>query len=427
MIRIPPHCHVNALTAAAVLGGVVQQIAEHLPHPLGITGNGRKLFIPIVIVQNQTFSAEKFAVGIYSIFQLGLQVHGLHRQGEAAVFNAGKFQKLFHHVGQAACFRNNDVHALFHVVGIPHFPVHNGLRPTVDGGQGGAKLMGDRGNKFRLGLFRLGDLQRHIIDGIGQVTDLILVFLFHLNAIASGCDLLCNFGNAGHRFHDGTHKIQVGEIHDGKNHQCDGAGRQNDGQDLLIHQLQRGHHAHHADHNAVVNHGRGNRHNALPGVGVLARPDPHVLGRDGFVNVRGPGVNVRHQAGCGLLDASVSVQKLQFQMLLHFKGGNVATDVCPVFIFGVVLQKTGGRSGGIFQAGGHTGVVVTGHGGRKGGHRHKGDHNHHRDGVEHPASADTADAFGSFFLHVRPPFFSFCGKQIAEIRIPTCSRSPRLS
>ena len=95
------HGHVDALARAAVLGGVVQQIAEHLAQPLRVAGDGQHLLRAVLIAQLDALPAEELLIGIDRVLHLGLQVQGLHRQGEAPVLDAGELQQLLHHVGQA--------------------------------------------------------------------------------------------------------------------------------------------------------------------------------------------------------------------------------------------------------------------------------------------------------------------------------------
>ena len=78
LVLVPGDSGINALARAAVLGGVVQQVAEHLPQPLRVPRDGRKLLVAVEVVEFNALPPEELPVGIDRILQFRLDVHGLH-------------------------------------------------------------------------------------------------------------------------------------------------------------------------------------------------------------------------------------------------------------------------------------------------------------------------------------------------------------
>ena len=71
--------HGDTLAAAAVLGGVVQQIAEHLLQPLRVAGDDLAVLCPVAgILQRDAVLPEQLPVAVHRVLQLRLQVGVLH-------------------------------------------------------------------------------------------------------------------------------------------------------------------------------------------------------------------------------------------------------------------------------------------------------------------------------------------------------------
>ena len=94
--------------------------------------------------------------------------------------------------------------------------------------------MGDGGDELGLHLVVLADLLGHLVDGGGQLPDLIIVFRLDLDPVAAGCNAFGCLGDAGHGLNDGADKVQVGHIHHGHCGQTDSQGDEDEQQELLI-------------------------------------------------------------------------------------------------------------------------------------------------------------------------------------------------
>ena len=251
LIPVPPDGRVDAFSAAAVLGRVVQQIAEDLAHAFRIPGQGRELLLAVEVIQFNALPAEKLPVGIHRVLQLRLDVHGLDGKGKPPVLDTGELQQLLHHVGQPPGLGHNDAHPLLHILRVPYFPVHDGLRPAVDGGEGRAQLMGNRGDEFILQLLRLLDLQGHVVEGVGQITDLVVELLLDLDPVRPGGDPFGGVCDARYRIHDGADEVQVGEVHHTQDGKADAQRDAHNEDDLPVHAAQGGDIPHGPRHPAV--------------------------------------------------------------------------------------------------------------------------------------------------------------------------------
>ena len=87
-IPLPADRRIDALAGATVLGRVVQQIAEHLAHPLRVARNGGELLFTVGVGESNALPAEKLRICVHRVLQLRLDVHGFYGEGEAPVLDA---------------------------------------------------------------------------------------------------------------------------------------------------------------------------------------------------------------------------------------------------------------------------------------------------------------------------------------------------
>ena len=416
-------------------------LSSRLQNTCRIPVDEGELLLAVVVVELDALPAEELPVGVHRVLQLRLDVHGLHRQGEAAVLDAGELQQLLHHVGQPPGLGHDDAHALLHVPGVPHLPVHDGLRPAVDGGEGGAQLVGDGGDELVLHLLALVDTQGHVVDGVGQGADLVVVPLLDLHAVGALGDALGGLGNPRHRIHDGADEVQVGEVHDAQDRQADAQGDGHDDDDLPVYVAQGGDVAHGPHHLAVDHQGAGGRHDVLAGAGVGAHPGAGLLLADGLGDLRRAGDAEGGEIRAGKADAPAAVQILHLQVVAvgipcHHRPG-IAVVVVPA----AVVKAADGVLRLLAQGLAHGGVVIAPHGRGEGCHRQQDDKQHHADGVHHPPLSDTSDFFHAFpsppgsgsclpecaRLGCRgrdAPRGPACGGRMPPLRSPTYIRSP---
>ena len=203
----------DPLAVLAVLGGIVQNVQEHLAQALGIAGNLRNLLVIVQVFQGDAVLGKPASVHEYGIFKLAADVRLLHGKGHPAILEPGKVQQLHHHFRQPFGLRGNDLQALDRI-GLQGFIGKQSFAPAVDHRQRGAQLMGKLGDELRLHFFVLTDLDGHFIDGIRQVLDFVVVFGFDLRTVAAVGDPLCLLRDLLHRGHDGTDEKGTGKQND---------------------------------------------------------------------------------------------------------------------------------------------------------------------------------------------------------------------
>ena len=411
----------------AVLGGVVQYVAEYLLQALRIPlDKGQQVSVAGVVLQGDAVLAEKLLVGENGVLQLRLEVHVLDLEGEAPVLHLGKVQQLLHHGGQAPGLVDDDPDAPAELLGVVgKAVVQNSLPPAVDGGEGGSELVGDGGDKLAFHFLILADFQGHVVDVVHQLPQLVGVLVFDPGAVASGGDALGRLRHHRHRLHHVVDKEEVGKHHQQHAHQGDEENRQDHEHHLLVHGPQGGHQAHDAHHPAVDGQGTGHGQDFLPRLQV-----PALVGRGGHLvfledlkDVVGARVGPRRQPGGGNLDAPAGADELELDavFILEALGGldSLLIIAGKAVVHKVFVEGVGQGLGPGFQALLHGAVVVVGN--ARGEQRH---HQHQQgpdgeDGVENPTLPQAPQAEGF------PPLLLFHHLFFHTVTAPTCSRSPR--
>ena len=338
----------DAPAAAAVLGGVVQQVAEHLLEPLRVAGDQLLVLGAVCgVFQRDAVLTEQLAVAVNGVLQLRLEVGVLHLQGEAAVLQTGELQQLLHHIGQAAGFLHHDLHAPLQLLNVAGVVRQQRLAPAVDCRQRGAELVGDGGDELGFHALTLADLAGHIVDVGHQLPHLVGVFVGDLDAVAAAGDALCRLGHGG----DGCHHV-VNEYHAGKDdqshHRQHNARHQHDRQhDLTVDIAEGGDVAHDAHHLPVEFQQAGHRQNVLAGDAVAPHVVLHHAALHRRQNLRRAGVGAGGDAAGGDLHPAGTVEELQLDAVAVVKGGGVDGGTAVVFPVaghhvGVEVVRAGG-------------------------------------------------------------------------------------
>ncbi|MPM11097.1 hypothetical protein SDC9_57435 [bioreactor metagenome] len=193
-----------------MLGSVVQQIAKHLLQPFRVCGDRGEVLAVGIVVQLDVLLAEQLPIGKNRVLKLAAKVHiRLHPQGKAPVLHLGKLQKLLHHGAQPTGLPQNDADALAKLRRVAGGICQNRLTPAVDGGKRGAQLVGHGGDKLRFHFFVSSDFQRHVVDIIHQLAQLVGIPVFNLKPVAPGGNPLRRVGHHRHRLH---HPVDEQEI-----------------------------------------------------------------------------------------------------------------------------------------------------------------------------------------------------------------------
>ena len=94
------------------------------------------------------------------------------------------FQHLRDHAGQPFGLLGDDLNAAQRVA-LHGVVIGDRLRPALDGGQRGAQLVRDLRDELGPRLLRDGDLFGHLVERVGEIADLVVAELFHLDAVAA--------------------------------------------------------------------------------------------------------------------------------------------------------------------------------------------------------------------------------------------------
>jgi len=167
-----------------VSGGIVKNVQEHLLRPFRISGDEGYLIVGGGVVYLQPGLTQKLAVGKKRVLQLRRNIHQLYAQIEAPVLNAGEFQKLLDHAGEAVGLLGDDLYALHGVAGDGGVEGQS-LAPAGDGRQRCAQLVGNLRYKLCAHLVGCGDLFRHLVYLVGELTDLVVVEFAALHSVAA--------------------------------------------------------------------------------------------------------------------------------------------------------------------------------------------------------------------------------------------------
>ena len=148
------------------------------------------------------------------------------------------------------------------------------LRPALDGGQRGAQLVGDGGDKVVFHLGGLVDLRRHIVDGFRQLRQLVVpVGQLHPLGEVAGGDVAGGVVEPLDGPHDGPHEEHAGDQHQYDGEQTDDGGDDGQLDDLPVHQLQRDDVAHRPVAGAVGQRQKRRHSHHLFAGGHLPRPE----------------------------------------------------------------------------------------------------------------------------------------------------------
>ena len=409
-----------------MLGGVVEYVAEDLLHAFAVGDDGRQV-VRALVAQLDALPAEDLAVGEDGVLQLGEQVGLLHAQGEAPVLHPGEVQQLLDHGGQTAGLLDDDVEAALRLLRIRAGIGGERFRPAVDGGERRAQLMRDGGDELLLDLLGLRDLERHIVDVVHQLAELVAIVVVDQDAVAAGGDAPRGVGHDGDRLDDVVDEDGVGE--DGKAHaqQRNADGDRHADEHAAVRLVQRGDVAQHADHAAVEPERCGDGEDPLPRLRVKALEARRLSGGDGLGHIARSRLRAGGQAVARHLHAAVDVDELKLEPVLFLKGlrrdGGVA-EILAVALEAVARKIVGGDAGAGLKARAHGAVVGPAHAegvDRDDGDDHQNDGQH---GIHEPALAQAADAQAALCGH-GGHFLSASNLFCLLSPCSTCSPCPR--
>ena len=343
-------------------------------------------------MEGDSLLLEELHVGVDGVLKLRLQIHLLNAQSEAPVLHLGEVQQLLHHVGQPPGLLEDDAHAPLELLGVR--VLQQRLPPAVDGGEGGAQLVGHGGDELRLDPLALADLAGHVVDGVDELADLVPVGVLHLGAVAAPGDALGGLGDLGHRLHHIVDEHHVGHVHHPRHHQQQPRRHAHGGEDLPLHGGHGGDVAHGPHHLIVQQQRHAHGHDVLPRIGVHAPEGGDVLVLEHVVDVLGPGLHAGGEAVGADDDLPCGADELQLHEIPFGKFGGKGVGVAvelAVAAHGVAGKVVAGVGGPGAQPVQHHIIVVVGHAHAEGAGHQQGHHKDGAQGAEQPALAQAGD------------------------------------
>ncbi len=386
--------NVHTLAGAAVLAGVVQHVGKDLLHALTVGCDGRDLFLARIVADLDALLAKQLAIGVNSVLQLGNEVDRVDAEREAAVLDLREIEQLLHHGGETARLLADDGKAAASLLRVADGVGLQRLRPAVDGGERRAQLVGNGGDELLLDLLRLGDLERHIVDVVHQLAQLVPIAVVDADAVASAGDAPRRVRHDGDGLDHAVDEQHVGDQDQYDRQQREPCRDEEIDEDLMLHRAQAGHIAQHA-HDTRVEHKRaGDGKDALSRLWIAPLKMADTPG-DGALDVLRTRRCSGGQSIGRRLNTPVRVDELQFQLILVRKGLH-RIGRKPVILAVAAHTVTGKRIGrdacARLQIGEHTAVIILRR--RDGKNRHRqNQQNHHRQrSADQPALPQAADA-----------------------------------
>ena len=165
-----------------MLGRVIENVQKHLPHTRHVARDLRDLIVRRLVLQRDALLLQTAAVHEHRIFKFSQNIGFFDTQGKPAVLHSGKLQKLLHHTGQSPGLTQDNEHSAACLLR-ERVVRQKRLTPAGNCRERRAQLVRDGRNKFRLRLFRLADLDGHVIDGVCQFTDFIVILFWDEHAV----------------------------------------------------------------------------------------------------------------------------------------------------------------------------------------------------------------------------------------------------
>ena len=137
------------LAAAAVLGGVVEDVQHHLLEPARVAGDEGQVLVRGLVPQLHAVVAKQLAVGEADLLEQRGGVDLLEIEREAPVAHARELQKLLDHAGQPARLAGDYLNPAAGV-SLERLVVEQRLAPAGDGRERGAQLVRDGGDELVL-------------------------------------------------------------------------------------------------------------------------------------------------------------------------------------------------------------------------------------------------------------------------------------
>ena len=252
-------------------------------------------------------------------------------------------------------------------------------------------------NKLCLHFFVLVDLIGHIVDGLRQIANFIVIFGLNLYPVAASGDPFCRRRNLRHRLQDRTNiKIAAQEHNQNKQaSRCN--GRQSHKGQLSVYNFHTGHIAQNADYlSAGVNHGAGNRHNPFSRGRVFAHIGGHFSGFHRIGNVRSRRGNACPLTIRGCHQTTAGIDELQLNGIFFLKGpgiGRTGLVVLTIALPDIACKKFRRRLGPMAHVRLHVGIVICRYGSRNQDHKNGSQHRNRTDRVGHPTATQAPYSF----------------------------------
>ena len=394
-----------------MLGGIVEHVAKDLLHALAVSHDRRHLFVGAFVAHVDALLPEQLAVGVDRVLQFARKINALHAQREAPVLHLGKLQQLFDHRGESAGLFQDDPEAALGLVDVRARIGRKRLGPAADGCERGAQLVGNRRDKLLLDLFRLADLERHIVDIVHEFSQLVAVAVFDQNTVASAGNAARRIAHHRHRLHNVVNKNGIRRRNERHAHERRRRGEQRFHQHPVLCLAQRRYIAQHADHAGIEKQRIGHRKNIFPRLRVAPLKRCHIAG-DGALNVLRSGQRACRETVGRDLHAAVRIDKLQFDRVLFLKGLRGIRGKAVVFAVALhAVAREGLRrdARAAFKTRAHRIIVVFLHAHAEKGHRQNKQQQDRQHRRKHPPLAKASDmqrrgkAF-SIFRHCSPSF-----------------------
>ena len=370
-----------------MLGSIVQHVQKYLPQPLAVTGNFRNIGIVFQILQGDSVLGKTTGIHIHRVLKFAADVCHFHIQCHSAILHPGEVQQLRDHDGQALCFAGNNLHALARLV--THVVIRQQrLAPAVDDRQRGAQLVGQLGDKFPLHFFILADFGGHLVDGVRQLPNFIVIPGLNLNAVAAVGNSLCLLGNLRHRHHDGLHKEAAAEQHHHHEHKQHRQRNTGHIKNLLVDHPGGGNKPERPHHLAAgVNERAGNGDDVFVRNGVDAHEGLCRAGAQCLGNLRGHRRFVAPQAIGAGHQGTGFVQELQLDdvpRLIAAGIGDAGLIVVRKILIEIVGKEITGGFGSVAQVCLHIGIIIRRIRGRDRRDAHQPQGKNHTEGIDQP-------------------------------------------
>ena len=274
ILAVVSEVNFNRLAAFAVLHRIVNDVQENLLHAMTVAVDKIIIHVVGVVGQRHVGVCQHVFIHIDRFVQLHFQVERLDFERHAPGFDARKIEQFFYQSGQTAAFLVDDFHALPHFFGVGTAAGQQRFTPAVNRGQRRAQFVRDGGNKVVFHALTARNLVRHVVNGVAQFANLVIIHFLQAHPIPACRNFFCNDVDFGDWFQDRLDKIAIGQHDQRKKQQTCRNRKQDKIHGLLFSDGKRSDHPNPANQLAIFNIKRGGHAEyALAGHGVFPCPD----------------------------------------------------------------------------------------------------------------------------------------------------------